>query len=292
MPLTPQNIINSQAQFWSKIDIYILNELLQLFDNSQLTKYIDEERKLRGLDISGTIIVSSIEGFQKLKNDDIYLFLIIKKNNKDIVHITFHLVPKSMNPKLAGPIHFKKNIYNIGVKSNIPHIYSRIYVEIPKNKPDSLTFSMEPGYDTTVFATYDTELTKEIDVIIDVINKFFDEHNETYYIGNKKEVTNIHKYTNNAAKKMNTSKLVTRKNHGVFLITFNTSNIQKRVLSRIKKTLKSTKHKRNTNISFISDKHGDNNMMSIHSKSNKRKFKSIKKTLKSNKKNKPKNKKD
>ena len=67
MSLTPKNIVNSQKQFWNRIDSNIINELVHLFHNGYITKYIDNERKLRGLDLSGVVIVSSVDGIKKYR---------------------------------------------------------------------------------------------------------------------------------------------------------------------------------------------------------------------------------
>lgn len=203
------NIVKSQTKFWDQIDSYIVNRLLHLFDmtsnntvnnNNKLIYYIENERKLHGLDSSGVVVNTSI--YIPDNNTVADLYLNIYKNNKLFVYLTIHLHVSSLNSKHAGPIHIKKEIYKIEQQINK---YSRIRIIIPEYKQNSLQFLMEPGYNTTedIYTNnHDYELKQEIDVIISVLNKLFDEDNKEYYIGNNKDIMNIHKNTPNVLTKI------------------------------------------------------------------------------------------
>ena len=59
-----ETIIKSHLRFWRILHNYCLNKLIKLFDDKtdgiKITKYIEDERKLRGLDMSGVKIVSYV----------------------------------------------------------------------------------------------------------------------------------------------------------------------------------------------------------------------------------------
>ena len=104
-------IIGSQKLFWSFLDSNIINKLIHLFDDTEsspnkISKYVEIERKIRGLDYA------SIEGKVYREEKLTYnLLLEICKNNKPILHISFHTAPDSFRGSKTGPIHIFKNIY-------------------------------------------------------------------------------------------------------------------------------------------------------------------------------------
>lgn len=100
-------------------------------------------------------------------------------------------------------IHFKKNIfttkpkYSSTQKRKLGHYtYAHIKIHRPVNKPHSLFFTIEDGKTTDMNNAnkYNAIIQEEMDVIITVLNRMFNEDNSEYYIGNYYEV---HNYTVN-----------------------------------------------------------------------------------------------
>jgi len=214
-------IFKSQLHLGQYFNVDIINRLVHLFDNSQaiygtpkIIKYIEDERKLRGLNNSFTV-KSRVYISKKHKST---LILDIQNNNKSIVHLTIYLVLTTLNPEDSGMIHFGKNIYN-GKNSRSKKIksYAIISVEQSPGKPDSLHFSIGDGYNTPHVKNahiYDPIIQQEMDVIIDVLNRIFDEDNKEFYIGirhrdntnyvnNHYKLYEPHKLTNNVLQNMN-----------------------------------------------------------------------------------------
>ncbi len=183
-------IIQSQRQFWSSLDASMVNNLLHLFDketeypNHKITKYIENERIWLGLDSSNISISSGIYGSKK---SDPTLYVCIKKYNKDFLHLIIHLAPRTLDPKYNAPIYFAKSIYNIKAnKHNKKSLYTLISMIKPEKKPDSLVFSIADEYTISGLKNadnYDTEIQQEMNIIIRVLNKMFDEYNYKFYIG-------------------------------------------------------------------------------------------------------------
>ncbi len=124
-------IITSHKYLSSFFNCDIVNKLVHLFDQEnykytndtfKISKYINNERKIRGLNDANITISSEIYGEGK---ENPTLFLIIRKNNIDLLHFTIHLTLKDINPKASGIIHFRKDIYknkkhnDIGKKGTI-----------------------------------------------------------------------------------------------------------------------------------------------------------------------------
>jgi hypothetical protein len=233
MPVyTPQqlsnryNIFQSQTQIVSFLNKDILNALINLFDDSnidgdKITKYIEDERKARNLN-PNIHIISEVN----LKNEkDPTLHLGIKDiNNNEILHFSIHLALGAINPKFTGIIHISKNIYKI---KSIPKpekklLYALISVKQPIHKPHSLEFSIDDGYTTTGVKNaqlYDPELQQEMDVIIDVLNKIFDETNPNFYIGRQQYIYPVYLKINSILETLNNhTKYATRKNKGNMII--------------------------------------------------------------------------
>jgi len=160
-------IIQSQKLFWDFIDADIINKLINLFDKNNkysketISKYIEDERNIQGLQRSGVDIESSVYGYN---NKNSTLFLIIKKNNRDFLHLSFHLSPNSMDPKHAGLIHMYTNVYNKGVSRSIQKkLYALILVQRPPNKLHSLEFSIPEWHTPSEVHNahlYDSEIQK------------------------------------------------------------------------------------------------------------------------------------
>ena len=199
--------IQSQKLFWSFLDSTMINKLIHLFDKTsenskvKIVNYIENERKVQGLNSSDISVSSEVYG--QTKNNST-LRLDIKKNNKEFLHLTFHLSPDSFDAKHNGPIHFFKNVYRIkGTDkqqlSNKKCLYSIISIMQPVKKSNSLEFSIANGCTTNGVqnaSKYDPELQQEMNVIIRVLNRMFDEDNHDFYIGNEDNLFPIHKNTN------------------------------------------------------------------------------------------------
>jgi hypothetical protein len=147
--------------------------------------------------------------------------LSIKKNNIDFIHLSIHVAPKELKPTKTGLIHIYKEIYKI-INTSIPKqlLYALITIKQPIDKPNSLEFSIADGYNTVGVPNahlYDPEIQQEMNVIIAVLNKIFDENNTEYYIGNK--FYPIHNKTDIVLKNINTrTKYTVRKNIGKTLM--------------------------------------------------------------------------
>jgi hypothetical protein len=220
-------IIQSQILLENFLEVDIINKLVHLFDDThdnyldkryKITSYIEEERKLQGLNDSNVEIVSYVYDYNR-KNSTLYLG--IKKNSQDFIHLTIHLIPSALDPNHSGIIHIFKDIYkNKTTRRTRPLIYSLISVEKLTSKPNSLKFSIDYGYNTPGISNshmYDPEIQEEMDVIINVLNRLFDEDDE-YYIGNNSILYPIHKKTNLVLNNINKhTTIITRKNKGTFL---------------------------------------------------------------------------
>lgn len=224
-------IIQTHKCFGNQMNQNIINALINLFDtksDKRIIDYINVERASRDLNTTNYSADSILYG-ENSKNPT--LMIIIKKNNIDFIHLTIHLCIKGLNPKGSGIIHFFKNIYNTDKSNksiNRSKYYSIISVNSPDNKPNSLIFSIN-DVDSTIpsHATRDNinQINKELDVIITVLNRLFDEADPKYYIGkynNDKTYIQtlypIHNKTNTVLKSINSfTKYSTRKNKGSFI---------------------------------------------------------------------------
>jgi hypothetical protein len=198
---------------------------------------------LNSTDIS---VISEVYGQTNSKPT---LHLGIQKNNMDFLHLSIHLSPKSLDPKHKGVIHFVKNVYrikgsnNIQGSSNKKYLYSLISIIQPVNKPNSLEFSISNGYTTNGVQNlnmYDNELQQEMNVIITVLNRMFDEDNHEFYIGDQNNLFPIHKNTNTILNNINSSSnYVTLKNRGTRMYPpFNNILNDIKIYKYVKKTLK------------------------------------------------------
>lgn len=194
------NIIATHKLFTNFLDADIVNKLVHLFDASSnlLTDYVEKEREARGLDHSNITIKSHIYGYEDNKQ---ILILDIKKDDIDYIHLSIHLLPVHFDGNTSGLIHFTKNI--LKTKYNSKGKYKKFrytYIQLikPDKKPNSLEFVIID--DNLIIkrnsTEYDDNLKKEMDVIITVLNRLFDEDNKEYYIGNKDKIQHIHNKTN------------------------------------------------------------------------------------------------
>lgn len=238
--INKNKIIKSHIHLCKYLNSNIINILIHLFDkeynnyvnkNEKVVKYIINERKIRGLEDSTITIESELYGNNNdnINNLDPTLFLNVKKNNIDLVHLSIHLCIKELKSTNSGIIHMRTNYY---LKTNINKsmskktirkcIYANIEVKQPIDKPNSLEFIIADGYNTPIICNaskYDPGIQKEMDVIITVLNKMFDEDNKEYYIGNTNKLYPIHTKTNFVLNVMNRyNKYATRKNKGISML--------------------------------------------------------------------------
>ena len=178
-------IIQTQKLFTQFMNTDMINTLIHLFDcsdntynenNLKIRKYIENERKLRGMNSGITTIESSVYGYNKGNTS---FNLSILQHNKKYIHLSIHLSPNTLEAKDNGMIHIYKDIYKqLGPPISKRGLYALISVKQPMNKPDSLEFSITDGYTTPNAknaAQYDPDIQKEMDVIITVLNRIFDE---------------------------------------------------------------------------------------------------------------------
>jgi hypothetical protein len=223
-----QITLQSQLLFGKFLDTNIITKLINLFNDiknyntPKIIQYVEDERRLQKLDSKHVEIKSEL---YKASDNDTTLHLQISKNGIDFIHLSIHLIPKTINVDKAGLLHIFKDIYR---KMGVPHnqsnrLYALIDVEQPKDKPNSLVFSIDKDYYKTNVTniansnTVDIEINKEMDAIINVLNRLFDEKNTEYYIGNKDKIAqiNINNTINKVLNNINThSILVSRKNKG------------------------------------------------------------------------------
>jgi hypothetical protein len=219
------NIIKSQTKFGDFLDSDSINKLIHLFDqnnksNDSIVKYVQNERNIRGYN-PDIVIKSEVYG---TNDENSTLFLKLIKNDIEILHLTIHLISTNLSPNKKGMIHFVKDIYSKNVtRSKYYKLYTLISIEQPYNKKYSLEFTIADNYNTPSnipkVDIYDHELKREMDVIITVLNRMFDENNNEYYIGNKNKLYFVHNITNNILNNINAHSIYTkRKNKGNKLI--------------------------------------------------------------------------
>jgi hypothetical protein len=235
IPYTPEQIqkrqktLQSQLLFSKFLDTDIISRLIDLFNNNKkhntpkIIKYIEDERHLQNLDSKNVEIKSYI---YNTSAQDSTLHLQIAKNGIDFIHLSMHLVPKTINVDKAGLIHIKKDIYRkmkVSYREN-NRLYALITVEQPKGKPNSLVFSIDKDYyktnvsHITNTSKLDVEINKEMEVIIAVLNRLFDESDTEHYIGDKDKLLPINLNNNTVNNVLNNinkhSVLISRKNKG------------------------------------------------------------------------------
>lgn len=253
-----ERVLESQKLLWDFFDKDNINNFVHLFDmkNSNISdnkfiKYIKDERKKRGLDDSELRFETFIYGFDK--SNPSVIFTVIKNNNA-FLHLSIHFAARSFDVKQAGVIHFYRDIFDITQNIVTKSRYLLIYVEKPKDKPNSLVFSTADDFLTSTknkVTPYDTELEQEMDVIITVLNRLFDENNKEFYIGNNDKLVHIHNNTNRVLKNLNKfSQYVTRKNKGSMMYPplinnrIYTLSASPKKVHRIKTSLTRKKHSR------------------------------------------------
>ena len=244
-------ILQSQKLFGSFLDRYSINKIIQLFDNTRnipkIVKYVEAERLAMGLKTTNIHIKSELDIHNK---DDITLHMRVMKNNKELLHLSMHFYVKSLTPQESGVLHFYKNIYRKtnenkskkALRQYNKQFYALILVHQPEGKQNSLEFSVVDEYtmpgvhyiqtfdNIKTQKDMDNVLQQEMDAIIRVLNRIFDETQPEYYVGKTKttiqntesDIINTHKSpldihlkTNYVLENINKfTNHVTRKNKG------------------------------------------------------------------------------
>lgn len=220
-------ILQSHVLFGRFLTMYRVNSLACVFDDEytdgiddtyKMSIYVEQERHKRHLSNSNVQITGEV---YKHRNN-FTLFLSIKKNNNDFIHLSIHLNPNELNPKKEGMIHFVKDIYTIydGKKK----IQQYALISVDHSSSNSLHFAIATGYNTPgVYnaSIYDHELQQEMDVIIAVLNRMFDEYDNELYIGKSSTFYSIHHKTNSILSSINYyTKIYNRTNKGNMAIPF------------------------------------------------------------------------
>ena len=193
MSISLQNIANSHQHLGSFFDESILANLTHLFDANpiyndpkhNIVAYIVNEHTKQQIPTNDLIISSVVHGISK---GDPMLIAKIKYKNKPLVHFTIHLAPDRLNKSAHGMVHLVKNIYQnsrkYGTLKNRGRV--RLFVSIPQNKPRSLHFTIMDGRNPPKKGntTNDYIVQREMDILITVMNKIFDENDHYHYVGN------------------------------------------------------------------------------------------------------------
>jgi hypothetical protein len=225
------NILQTQLIFGKFLTTDIVHVLINLFDDlhnsfsEKISKYVIDERLNRGLSNNNINIKGEMYGSN---DNNSTLYLGIYKDGKLFLHLSIHLVLTKLYPQDAGMIHFYKNVYEYEfpskrkIKPAKQHLYALIGVKQTKNAPNSLIFYIADGFDTPniipAVKQYDQELQIEMDVIISVLNRLFDETNTEFYIGHMVEKLPIHNNINNMLANINVHNVhYTRKNKGKYM---------------------------------------------------------------------------
>ena len=90
------------------IHLFDNNDNMYLNNNQKIIKYIKDEREIQGLNSLNVTIESKVYGDDR---NNPTLYLSIKKNNREFIHLSIHLAVKYLNPKQTGLLHLYKNIY-------------------------------------------------------------------------------------------------------------------------------------------------------------------------------------
>jgi hypothetical protein len=230
-------IIQTHKQFTTFLNANIINRLVHLFkdgasntNSEKISNLLKDILIYRNIDISNIVIKGEVYGEDKTNST---LYLGIKKNNMEFLHLTIHLGPKNLNAAHHGVIHFYKDIYQTLLLNQYnlkprtvrkifgKYLYTLITVNTSLDKPNSLEFSiddeqfMPPGIENVT--QYQSELQTYMDAILDVLNTIFYEKSISF-VGKKEGMANIHNQTNIILANMNTrTKHATRKNWGVLL---------------------------------------------------------------------------
>jgi hypothetical protein len=228
-------ILNSHLLFGRYLDRDITIKLVDLFESGKIADYIREERKLQIKDTTITDVSSMVYG-EDASNST--LLIDISKNGVKFIHLTIHLSIKSLKSDDAGMLHIGKDIYYKGLsRSTKKKSYALIAVQVPSDKPNSLTFIIADGMTTPIaqeYQKYDPIIQQEMKVIIDILNNIFDETKPECYIekGDDKLYT-VHNKTNNVLRNINAhSKYYTRKNKNVYLFQHANNQQEIRINSR------------------------------------------------------------
>jgi len=188
-----QNIANSHKHLGSFFNGWNINRLIYLFDSKpsyndpihNIAAYIHEEHKRRGINTSNLYVKSRVHGITNPKPDPMCI-VEIKYNKKTLVHLTIHLAPEQLKASAHGMIHLVKNIYQNSKKYGTLKNGGRVRLLATKsNNSKSLFFTIMDGRAPPLQGniSLDPIIQQEMDVLVSVLNKLFDEHDREHYVG-------------------------------------------------------------------------------------------------------------
>jgi hypothetical protein len=169
--------------------MHTINAMVYLFNPNNednvlnIGRYIQNERKRQIIDINTTVrIISDVYDVGR-GNPTLYLGII--KDGVEFIHLNFHLCVRSWEDHPAGLLHISKDIYP---KNKCTKKSPCAMIFMKQDLPDSIFFSIPSQYYHTdiEYPIYDDEIKKEMDVIITVLNRLFDEKNKRFYVGNNR----------------------------------------------------------------------------------------------------------
>lgn len=226
-----KGVIDGQKLLIEFLDADKFNRLVHLFDEKvdnnadgekHIIKYIQKERQHRGLSDDGVTMYSMVYG-EHANNSTLHVNIV--KDKIDYLHLSIHLSPIKLIPKDQGLIHFVKdkylNLFKLA-KSQKRSLYTLVHIEQPPHKLNSLRFFRTDGDRTNVDKSkgdYDADLAIEMNVILAVMNRLFDEDDKEYYIGSPDIIYPIHKRTENVLVNVNRPNVIPKRhNKGTMLL--------------------------------------------------------------------------
>jgi hypothetical protein len=163
---TRVNNTTSQKLFYRYLKDKSLYELLARIVNKDLDRDIRNElpEEQRGMHTHSSIHIGRT-GFNK----DPYIYIGIFKNNVEIGHITFHLLPFDTRQNTIGPLHirnqyFDQKVSRIGVEGSPPGIFTPREIKLHKGSPP------------TNRKNIDTDLQAVSETVFSVLNTYFAIH--------------------------------------------------------------------------------------------------------------------
>lgn len=250
-----KEIIEGQKQLVEFLDAERFNKLVHVFDEKvedehNILRYIEEERRQRGLSSENVTMDSFVYGYNRANPGDrgATFIVTIKKGGINYVHLSIHIAPRGLEPKDQGIIHLYKDVYGAKLKKGKKHpAYTLVHVSRSPDKPNSLHFYRTDGDVTDVDKSkgdYDADLSLEMDILLSVLNRMFDEDDKDHYIGESDILYPIHNKTNNVLKNVNQpNTILKRRNTGKLIMPTLQNNFPSMSINR--RRLRQTARRRN-----------------------------------------------
>jgi hypothetical protein len=163
---TRANNTTSQKLFYRYLKDKSLYELLARIVNKDLDRDIHNELpdEQHGMHTRSSIHVGGTRS-----NKDPYIYIGIFKDNVEVGHITFHLLPFDTRQNTIGPLHirnqyFDQKVSRIGVEGIPPGIFTPREIKLHKGSPP------------TNYRNIDTDLQVVSETVFAVLNTYFAIH--------------------------------------------------------------------------------------------------------------------